>query len=412
MVDFSYYWAIPFALILLSIAVFPLVSPHFWESNKNKALIMGLGAIPVFLMLLIKAPHLLPHTVHEYVSFVVLLASLFVISGGIRLTGDLRATPWVNTCFLGIGAVLANFIGTTGASMLLIRPFIQTNSERKNTSHLPVFFIFVVSNLGGLLTPIGDPPLFLGFLRGVPFFWTLHLLPVWIISIAYLLILFFALDSRAYQKESAADISRDKTQIQPLRLQGKMNFLFLLGVIGSVFIPSPYRELAMVGLAIVSYKSTSSAVHEGNSFSFGPIIEVAVLFAGIFIAMVPALEILRLHGPEFGITKPIQFYWLSGALSSVLDNAPTYLTFFSMAQSLPFEGLRVAGVPEMILMAVSCGAVMMGANTYIGNGPNFMVKAIAEGAGLACPSFFKYILYALVMLFPLYGLVTLLFFSA
>ncbi|EKD42462.1 MAG: hypothetical protein ACD_73C00144G0003 [uncultured bacterium] len=410
MIDFQPYWAIPFGLILLSIALFPLLAAHFWEKNKNKLLVMALLAGPVLFLLIFNSPHLLEHSILEYISFVILLASLFIISGGIHLSGDLKATPSINTLFLGVGALLASLIGTTGASMLLIRPLLQTNSERHHTKHLPLFFIFIVSNLGGLLTPIGDPPLFLGFLRGVPFFWTLKLFPIWAISISYLLLLFFIVDKIAYQKETVRDVVMDNLQVAPLKITGSINFLLLIGVIGSVFLPTPYRELVMVLLALLSYRLTPKDVHERNSFNFGPIIEVAILFAGIFIAMVPALQILKIHGPEFGIIKPAHFYWLSGALSSFLDNAPTYLTFFSMAGSLPFDGTRIAGVPEIILEAISCGAVMMGANSYIGNGPNFMVKAIADSTGLTCPSFFGYIFYAAIILFPLYGLITFLFF--
>ncbi|HBF11911.1 MAG TPA: sodium:proton antiporter [Deltaproteobacteria bacterium] len=404
------YWLIPFGLLLLTIALFPLLFSHFWEKNRFKALITTLISLPVFVLLFKNYPHELAHTTHEYISFLVLLGSLFTVSGGIHLSGDIQATPKINTLFLATGAVLANFVGTTGASMLLIRPMLQTNSERKNTRHIPLFFIFLVSNIGGMLTPIGDPPLFLGYLRGVPFLWTLHLLPIWLVSVGCLLALFYWWDGKAYQKEKFEDFKKDITLITPLKIHGAFNSLFLAGIVGAVFLPSPFRELVMVGLAITSYFFTSETVHTKNKFVFGPIIEVAILFAGIFITMVPALAYLEHHGAQFGITQPFQFYWITGVLSSFLDNAPTYLTFLSLAQGLHLEGASIVGVTPSILKAISAGAVMMGANSYIGNGPNFMVKAIADEAGFKTPSFFGYMAYSGGILIPLFILITLLFF--
>ncbi len=404
-------WISPFILILLSIALIPLVQPHFWEKNTNKALVCWGLALPVGVYLLKTNPTALWHTAHEYTSFIILLGSLFVISGGINLKGDIQATPKINTLFLAVGAVLANIVGTTGASMLLIRPLLRTNQERKITTHLPLFFIFIVSNIGGLLTPIGDPPLFLGFLRGVPFLWTLKLFPIWILSNTILLIVFYFFDSKAYAHETKSAIKADKTNIDPLSLKGKLNLFFLALVVASVFAPTPYREGIMVLVAMASYRTTHKSIHQDNRFGFGPIIEVAVIFAGIFIAMVPALEFLSIHGQTLGIEKPFQFYWLSGMLSSFLDNAPTYLTFFSLAQSLPENLPAIAGVNEKLLMAISAGSVMMGANSYIGNGPNFMVKAIADEMGIKTPSFFGYMLYSGSILIPLFILVTFIFFA-
>jgi Na+/H+ antiporter NhaD and related arsenite permeases len=408
----SYFAVLPFALLLLSIAVLPLAVPHFWEKNYNKALIATVWALPIAVYLLLQRQgHFLIESGHEYFSFISLLAALFLISGGISLQGDLLAKPKVNTAFLALGAVLANLIGTTGASMLLIRSFLQTNSERKNTFHQPIFFIFVVSNAGGLLTPLGDPPLFLGYLRGVPFTWTLKLFPVWLTMIAALLAIFYVWDSRAYAKEGTANLFADRTHVEKLRLNGSFNFLLLAGAVGGVLLPFPWREVVLWAMALLSLKLTPKKVHRDNDFSFHPIIEVALLFAGIFVTMIPALELLKAHGKDFGISTPIQFFWLSGGLSSFLDNAPTYLTFFSLAGGLPATGPTVAGVSEALLKAISCGAVLMGANSYIGNGPNFMVKAIADRANFKTPSFFGYIFYALVILGPLYLILTLLFFS-
>ncbi len=410
MENVSFFWVIPFALILLSIALFPLLAPHFWESNLNKAFVsLGL-ALPVGVLLVMTDVHLLLHTLHEYASFLILLAALYIVSGGIRLFGDLKATPTINTSFLALGAVLANFIGTTGASMLLIRPLLETNKERKHTSHIPLFFIFIVSNIGGMLTPLGDPPLFLGFLRGVPFLWTLHLWQPWLVSNLILLGLFFWMDTRAHKKESQLDRQRDETQIQPLKLSGKRNLVLLVCVMASAFLPTPYREGAMIALSLISLVKSPEGVRRANQFSLHPINEVAVLFAGIFIAMVPALELLHTHGAQFGITKAWQFYWLTGGLSAFLDNAPTYLTFFSLAQSLPPVEPLVAGVSHHLLLAISSGAVMMGAITYIGNGPNFMVKALAEKSGVKMPSFFGYMRYSIGILVPIFLLITFLFY--
>lgn len=359
-------------------------------------------SLPV-LFWFVKFDHLpLFHSLQDYFSFICLLGSLYVISGGISISGDLEATPKVNTIFLIVGAILANFIGTTGASMLMIRPFLKTNAERKKTNHLPVFFIFIVSNCGGLLTPLGDPPLFLGYLSGVPFFWTLKLFPFWLLMIGSLLLIFYIWDKFAYRHETRSDLNRDSTNIQPLSLLGWRNFLFLGGVLGAVFLHTPSRELVMLLMVVLSLALGNKKARSQNNFVWGPIIEVAVIFAGIFITMVPALIYLKQHAPEFGIVKPWHFFWLTGGLSSFLDNAPTYLTFYSLAQGI--------GISDAILKAISVGAVFMGANTYIGNGPNFMVKAIAEHSGFKTPSFFGYMLYSIGILLPLYLLIHMVFF--
>ena len=392
---------LPFAWLLVGIAVLPLVAPYFWEKNRNKAVVAAVLSLPVAGWLLSSAPSMLGHSLLEYFSFICLLGSLFVVAGGIHVSGDLVATPKTNTVLLAVGALLANLIGTTGASMLLIRLVLRTNSERRNTQHIPFFFILVVANCGGLLTPLGDPPLFLGYLRGVPFFWTLRLWPIWVTAVAYLLGVFFWLDRRAYAAERAVDLQLDLAEQEPIRVHGKRNLLFLLAIVGSVFLPTPWREGVMILVTALSLRLGPTEARSKNDFSFAPMVEVAILFLGIFVTMVPALELLHAHGKEFGLVAPWQFFLTTGALSSVLDNAPTYLTFLSAAQGL---GLRaeVVGVPVAHLVAISVGAVLMGANTYIGNGPNFMVKAIADASGYRTASFVGYAGRAALVLAPVY----------
>jgi Na+/H+ antiporter NhaD/arsenite permease-like protein len=392
---------LPFVLVLLCIAVLPLFAPHFWEKNRNKALVIGALAVPTGVYLAAVHMEGLLHSVKEYISFLALLGSLYVIAGGIHISGDLKATPRNNCLLLGVGALLANLVGTTGASMLLIRVVLATNSERRKVSHLPFFFILIVSNCAGLLTPLGDPPLFLGYLRGVPFTWTFNLLPYWVLAMVYLLAVFFVVDLRAYRDEKTVDLVRDAAAVRPLRIEGGANFALLGLVVASIFAPTPARELCMFVLAVVSVLVLPKQARLGNKFGYGPIIEVAVLFAGIFVTMVPALAILGARGAELGIEEPYEFFLVTGALSSVLDNAPTYLTFLSAAQSL-HVGNDVVGVPHVYLAAISVGAVFMGANTYIGNGPNFMVKAIADEAGVPTPSFFGYAWRAVLTLAPIY----------
>ena len=413
-------WVVPFALMLLSIAILPLVAGHWWERLGSKTMVAAALAAPVAGFFLARQPHELVLVAGEYVAFIALLGSLFMIAGGILVRGDLRATPAMNTAFLAIGALLANFVGTTGASMLLIRPLLETNSERKRVSHIPIFFIFLVSNIGGGLTPLGDPPLFLGFLEGVPFTWTLRLFPEWAFMVASLLAIFYFVDLRAVRHETKAALRLDREQIRPLRVSGAQNFLFLLGVVLVVrFVQAELtRVLLLIALGVASYFTTKREIHRGNHFSLYPIHEVAIVFAGIFVTMVPALLILQAHGASFGIDKPWQFFWLSGGLSSFLDNAPTYLTFSRLA--LGVSGLAPEPPGQLsvlvhheagaaLLRAISLGAVFMGANTYIGNGPNFMVKSIVEHRKIRMPSFFGYMLWSVGILVPLFLLVTVIF---
>jgi Na+/H+ antiporter NhaD/arsenite permease-like protein len=405
-----------FVVLILSIAIVPLIFPEWW--SKNYAIFTLLVAMPVAFAVLMEEGTLLLHTLEEYVSFIILLGSLFTISGGIVIRLGARGTPALNTLLLFIGAFFANFIGTTGASMVLIRPMLRANRTRKRVSHIFIFFIFLVSNIGGLLTPLGDPPLFLGFLRGVPFVWTMKLFPIWIFAVCILLGIFFLLDSYMIKKEAAYSNSFleavDEMPHKKVEIKGKINFVFLLMVLGSLFLPQIVRELVMLSATALSIYFTSVALREENAFTYHPIIEVAILFAGIFVTIAPVMEILGMSGSELNITKPWQFFWVTGILSSFLDNAPTYLIFFSSAQNVADTmGIvkdLIVGVPEMYLRAISVGAVLMGANTYIGNGPNFMVKAICEENDVNMPSFFGYILWSLIFLIPLFLLITLIFF--
>jgi Na+/H+ antiporter NhaD/arsenite permease-like protein len=404
------YTVLPFVAMLLGIAIGPLWLPRWWESHRNKLIASAALGLPVLVLYALRDPAVLAHTATDYVSFIVLLSGLYVISGGVRLRGDLVATPAVNAGFLALGAVLASFVGTTGASMLLIRPLLQTNSERTHVAHTVVFFVFLVANVGGMLTPLGDPPLFLGYLAGVPFAWTFSLWEHWAVMVLALLLVYYLYDSARIRSEPAAAIRADRAHVEPLRVDGGLNAAWLVGVVLSVaFLHAPWREVAIVALAALSFRTTPAAIRRANAFSSGPMVEVAVLFAGIFLTMIPALEILRARGAELGVRQPWHFFWASGALSSFLDNAPTYQTFLALAQGLRLPP-DVVGVPASLLTAISVGSVAMGANTYIGNAPNFMVKTIAEDAGVKMPSFFGYMAYSGLVLLPLFGLVTLVFF--
>ena len=405
------YTVLPFVAMLLAIAIFPLSLPHWWESNRNKLIVSAVLGLPILVLYLIRDSRALVGMAEEYVSFIILLAGLYVISGGILLRGDLEATPLTNAMFLALGSVLASFVGTTGASMLLLRPLLQTNRERTRVRHTVIFFIFLVSNIGGMLTPLGDPPLFLGYLEGVPFSWTFRLWPQWLVMVITLLVVYFVWDTTHYAREPLTALQRDRSQIEPLRIRGTLNVVWLaLVVLAVAFLHAPWRDIAIVLVAAIAFWSTSPAIRNANGVTPYPMVEVAVLFFGIFLTMIPALELLRFRGAELPVREPWQFFWASGVLSSFLDNAPTYLTFLSLGQGL---GLRpdVVGVPHAILAAISVGSVAMGANSYIGNAPNFMVKSIAEEAGVKMPSFAGYMAYSGAILIPLFIAVTFLFFS-
>jgi Na+/H+ antiporter NhaD/arsenite permease-like protein len=406
---------IPFAMLLGCIATFPLIpqTKKLWHHTWFQLVVALVFGVPMGAWMWIAGNHHgVVHALVEYGQFITLLLSLYVVSGGIFVSGDIRATPRNNVIFLLIGGVLASFIGTTGAAMLMIRPLLNTNAERENKVHTVVFAIFVVANCGGLLTPLGDPPLFLGMLRGVPFLWTMHLLPEWAFVNGMLLMTFFALDRKLYSQERPAAIKLDDTSIEPIGIRGKLNFLWLaLIVLAVAKVPSvnlhhifeghahwnhwiPFREMMMLSMAGISYAFSNKKVRfEDNKFEWGPILEVAALFIGIFLAMVPALVFLAQVAPTLPLNE-LTFFAFTGGLSAVLDNAPTYVTFFEMARELPGDP-RIGfppGVPELYLTSISLGAVFCGAVTYIGNGPNFMVKSIAESANVTMPSFAGYTL--------------------
>ena len=438
--NLSILWVIPFAGILLSIAGFPLVAPHFWHRN--------FGKISAFWALLLIVPFLfsagfsvtLYELLHvgllEYIPFIILLLALFTISGGVQLTGSLVGKPIVNTGVILIGTILASWMGTTGAAMLLIRPLIRANKDRQNKVHVIVFFIFLVANIGGSLTPLGDPPLFLGFLKGVDFFWTTSAMFVPMLFMAVcLLAIFFAFDTFLYNREEShpAPVSPEK-----LGIKGSLNLLLLVGVIGGVLLSGfwdPHisfdvyhvhmelqnivRDILLLGLTVASWKMTSQTIREANEYTWFPIVEVAKLFAGIFITTIPAIAILK-AGTDGALSAVINsvsneagpinymYFWATGILSSFLDNAPTYLVFFNTAGGDPS---LLMGDLSQTLLAISAGAVFMGANTYIGNAPNFMVKSISESSGIEMPSFFGYLFkWSMPILIPLFLLVSYIFF--
>jgi Na+/H+ antiporter NhaD/arsenite permease-like protein len=454
-------WSIiPFAGILLSIALMPLLAPKMWHHH--------FGKISAFWALLFALPFIFAYGTHtafhsilhiyvlDYIPFIILLAALFVIAGGIAIKGKLAGTPAINVMILLIGTLLSSWIGTTGSSMLLIRPILKSNAHRKNKAHVVVFFIFLVSNIGGALTPIGDPPLFLGFLHGVDFFWTLACAVPMSFNVIVLLVVFFILDTVMLKRENLP-VNVDEGPKEALSIEGTFNFLLLGGVVVAVILSGVYnsdpmffdtaanhvkgitlmggehplilpwinllRDGFMVLLLLASLKLTRQETRDANEFNWFPITEVAFLFAGIFMTIIPALEILKAgtNGALSFIVEQVStdasYFWITGILSSFLDNAPTYLTFFNTALGALLPGLTEAqAVPELMttysstLLAISCGAVFMGANTYIGNAPNFMVKAIAEQSGVKMPSFFGYMAWSFVFLIPLFVINTFLFF--
>jgi Na+/H+ antiporter NhaD/arsenite permease-like protein len=407
------------------------------SKTKNKLLAAILLGIPVVSYMLSNglSEKLIDTVAYDYVPFMILLGSLFVITGGIHVSGDIKATPLNNTLFLGIGYILASIMGTTGAAMILIRPLISTNQERKYTTHTILFFIAAVANCGGLLTPLGDPPLFMLYLRGAEFFWFLNLFPEWIFTGTLLLTIYYLTDRHYYKKEDWVNIAEDYIQIKPIRITGNINFLFLIGVVISVAfinngnIPQMgeenasiwlkyMREIVLITLTIMSLYYTKTEVRTNNKFSWSPIIEVAYLFLGIFITLSPTLIWLANNAASFGVTEPWQFLYASGSLSSFLDNTPTAVAFYDLAHGLVISGLPVtlanspitANVPEILLKAICVGSVFFGSMTYIGNGPNFMVKSIAEESGIKMPGFFPYMLkFSLIVLLPIYVLVQFIF---
>lgn len=441
--EMSLLWAIPFAGILLSIASGPLFFPHVWEHHYGKIAAFWAVLVVAPLALAYGVPAALEAVLHamllEYMSFIILLFALFTIAGGILVSGNLRGTPLTNSALLLIGALMASVVGTTGASMIMIRPILRANDDRRHNVHVVVFFIFLVSNIGGSLTPLGDPPLFLGFLRGVEFFWTtVHLLPETLFVGGLVLAIFFLLDSVLYRREGGLPKIADPTPDSRVRVRGLVNLPLLAGVIAAILmsgmwkpgggitiagVPVEWQNLLRDGiilaLAFVSLAVSSREYRAANGFNWGPILEVAKLFAAIFVCIVPVIAILQagldgafaplvalVTGAD-GAPNDLAYFWLTGLLSSFLDNAPTYLVFFEMAGGDPQALMTTL---SSTLVAISAGAVFMGANTYIGNAPNFMVYAIARGAGVNMPSFFGYMLWSGAVLIPVFVLASLIFF--
>lgn len=438
------YSCIPFAGMLLSIALFPLFAPKFWHHHFGKISAFWVAAIAIPFLIAYKGQALyefLHIILADYVPFIILLWALYTVAGGILLRGTLRGTPVVNTVMILIGTVLASWMGTTGAAMLMIRPFLRANSYRKYRTFMVVFFIFLVANIGGSLTPLGDPPLFLGFLHGVPFFWTFNLLPHMLVAVGILLVIYFALDTYFYKKEGVTAPAEEGVK-EPLKLEGIYNFIFLAGIVGAVLMSGMVKwgEISVLGvhravqdwvrdgllilLGFLSLIATPKKLREDNDFTWFPILEVAYLFVGIFLTMVPCLLILKAGAKGQlaflieTVKEPIHYFWMTGILSSFLDNAPTYLTFFSTALGSFYPGMAEAqAVPLLIaenslyLKGIAVGAVFFGACTYIGNAPNFMVRSIAEEAGTPMPSFFGYMLkYSIPILVPTFVIVSLIFF--
>lgn len=451
------WWSVvPFAGMLLSIAVFPLVKPVWWEKRQLHvaAFWSAVFLVPFALAYGLEETgvQLAEVVVLDYVPFIVLLLGLFVVSGGIHVKGTMAGTTKNNVVLLAIGTLLASWVGTTGAAMLLIRPVLRANAWRRNKTHIVVFFIFLVANIGGCLTPLGDPPLFLGYLRGVPFFWTLqHIWPLLLLNSVVLLGVFALVDRHFVKKEGlegeeALELEEEAVERVPVRIEGLRNLWYLALIIVAVVlngaIPQTrecldpatglvwgvdvcegvhlgfnyFLQIGLIGLAaILSLATTPRALREKNDFEWAPIAEVAKLFIGIFVTMIPALALLRAYGAELGIDAPLKFFWATGALSSFLDNSPTYVVFLTAAGSLGAGGATavattVGAVASNVLLAISAGAVFMGAMTYIGNAPNFMVKSIAERSGVKMPSFFGYMGWSLAILVPLFALDTVLFF--
>ena len=437
--------ALPFAGMLLSIALFPLLAPAFWHHHYGKVAAAWTATLVVPFVVAYGrlAVHELAHVaVVDYVPFIILLATLFTIGGGIYVRGTLRGAPSVNAVILAIGTMLASWIGTTGAAMLLVRPLLRANRERRHRAHTVVFFIFLVANIGGALTPLGDPPLFLGFLHGVPFFWTFALWQEMVFTAACVLGCYVVLDTYHWRREDAVLRVRPAGPREPLRIDGWHNLVLLAGVLVAVIVSGVWdlgevsvlgvhqqiqnllRDAVLVMVLVASWQTTPRRIRELNDYSWEPIREVAILFAGIFATIIPALAMLRvgergaLAFVVHAVRAPAHFFWASGGLSSFLDNAPTYLTFLSTALGRLYPGVpeheairRLIAENHAFLQAIATGSVFMGANTYIGNAPNFMVKSIAEEAGVPMPSFFGYIVrYSLPVLIPTFALATWVFF--
>jgi Na+/H+ antiporter NhaD/arsenite permease-like protein len=402
---------LPFPALVLAIAVLPIATPRMWEKRSFQAAVVSACAAPiVFHYVSAGRAGDIRGAITSYASFLTTLTALFVASGGVHVEGDLEAKPLTNVALVIAGAVLASVIGTTGASMLLIRPLLFTNRQREHRAHLVPFFIIAVANAGGLLTPLGDPPLLVGYIEGVPFFWTLRLVPAWLLYVGTAASALYVVDRRAYEREAASALARDRAETAPLAVRGKHNVLFMLAVLPAALLPAGLREAAMVAIAVASYVSTSGVLRKQTSFSFAPMVDVAIIFAGLFVCLAPIEASLVKVPPWLPVRHAWQLFWGSGLLSSVLDNAPTYTAFVALARSLAAPGdTIVAGIPAWKLAAVSVGSVVMGATTYIGNGPNLMVKAIADRQGFPTPTFLRYALFAVAVMAPAHVVATIAF---
>ena len=392
-------------------ASLPLALPHFWEKRSFQAGVVAVCTLPVVWFLsqhqLVAELH---HCLLDYLTFICTLGALYVAAGGVFANADLKATPLVNVSLVLVGSLLASVIGTTGASVLMIRPLLRTNKQRQHTGHLVPFFILAVSNAGGLLTPLGDPPLLVGFVGGVPFFWTLKLLPIWLLYNLLFAGLLYVIDRRAYARESAQALARDDAEQLPLSVKGRRNLVLLAAIVVAAFLPRGVRELSLLAIGAISYFATPKEVHALNHFSFAPIVEVALLFVGLFVCLVPIEVTMGYMAQDLPIRHSYQLFWGSGLLSAVLDNAPTYAAFAALAKGLSHgQPDLVNGITQLKLMAVSAGSVVMGATTYIGNGPNLMVKSIAERAGVVMPSFLRYAIFAFFTMLPAHLIVTVAF---
>jgi Na+/H+ antiporter NhaD/arsenite permease-like protein len=403
-------WAmVPFPALVLAIAVLPVVAPRAWERRAFQALVVAACAIPVLgLLVATSRVHALTDATTSYLSFVATLGALYVTSGGIHVSGDIQAKPSTNVALLVTGALLASLVGTTGASMLMIRPLLRTNRQRENRAHLVPFFILAVANAGGLLTPLGDPPLLVGYIGGVPFFWTLRLFPAWLLYVGSTAVALYVADRRAYAREPPWALAKDRVEVVPVTIEGRRNIALLLAIVPAAMLPPGLREVAMIAIAVASFSMTPRAVHDANGFTFAPIIDVALIFAGLFASLGPIDAALAANAPMLPLQKGWQLFWTSGMLSSVLDNAPTYTAFAALAKGLSAPGVvLVAGIEPVKLAAISVGCVVMGATTYIGNGPNLMIKAIAERERFPTPSFFRYAIFAFAMMLPAHVVTTL-----
>jgi Na+/H+ antiporter NhaD/arsenite permease-like protein len=402
---------LPFPVLVLAMASLPIATPRAWENRGFQLALVGFCALPVVIYLWAffdGGAQLVSGSAKSYFSFVSTLGALYVVSSGIHVRCDLAPTPRVNVGFLIVGSLLASVVGTTGASMLLVRPFLRTNAPRANTAHLVPFFILAVANAGGLLTPLGDPPLLVGYLEGVPFFWTLRLLPLWLLYVGSFALTLYVIDRRAYAREEPEAVAREGREIGALAIVGRRNIPLLLLILPAVLLPPGAREAAMIALGAASYFGTPRATHAANGFSWGPILDVAIVFAGLFMCLAPIEEHLAASASVMPLQHGWQLFWGSGLLSSLLDNAPTYTAFAALGRGLSegHTGL-VAGMDPVKLAAVSTGSVVMGATTYIGNGPNLMVKAIADRAHFATPGFVRYAIFALLVMLPAHLVTTL-----